>query len=136
MALGTTGSALHGASAIGSGTATAYQLGAASRSTGLGKTVGGVAAVGRTGAVAAFSPLRRAISEGAQTGSRVAYAATGGRLAGGAAGAPASGGQPDWARRMKRQQSLQHGLSTAAHALRSGDHGGGGTVVSLSERSQ
>jgi type IV secretion system protein TrbL len=136
MALGTAGTALRGASAIGIGTATAYQLGAASRSTGLGKTVGGVAAVGRTGAVAAFSPLRRAISEGAQTGSRAAYAATAGRLAGGAAGAPASSGQPDWARRMKRQQSLQHGLSTAAHALRSGDHGGGGTVVSLSERSQ
>jgi len=44
-------------------------------------------------------------------------------------------GAPDWARRMKRQQSLQHGLSTAAHVIRSGDHGGGGTVVSLSERS-
>ena len=135
MALGTGGAALRGASAVGSGTATAYQLGAASRSTGLGKTVGGVAAVGKTGAVAAFSPLRRAISEGAQSGARAAYAATGGRMAGGALPAPSNGGPPDWARRMKRQQSLQHGLSTAAHVIRSGDHGGGGTVVSLSERS-
>ncbi|WP_284154888.1 P-type conjugative transfer protein TrbL [Algicella marina] len=135
MALGTGGAALRGASAVGSGTATAYQLGAASRSTALGKSVGGVAAVGKTGAVAAFSPLRRAISDGAQSGARAAYAATGGRMAGGALPAPANDGPPDWARRMKRQQSLQHGLSTAAHALRSGDHGGGGTVVSLSERS-
>jgi type IV secretion system protein TrbL len=94
-----------------------------------------VAAIGRTGAVAAFSPLRRAISDGAQSGARAAYAATGGRMAGGALPYPANDGPPDWARRMKRQQSLQHGLSTAAHALRSGDHGGGGTVVSLSERS-
>ena len=130
MALGTVGSGLRGTSAVGSGTATAYQLGAASRSTALGKSVGGVAAVGKTGAVAAFSPLRRAISDGAGTGARTAYAATGGRFAG-----PANDGPPDWARRMKRQQSLQHGLSTAAHALRSGDHGGSGTVVSLSERS-
>ncbi|QFS82917.1 P-type conjugative transfer protein TrbL [Roseivivax sp. THAF197b] len=135
IALGTGGAALRGASAVGSGTATAYQLGAASRSTALGKSVGGVAAVGKTGAVAAFSSLRRAISDGAGTGARTAYAATGGRFAGSTMPAPANDGPPDWARRMKRQQSLQHGLSTAAHALRSGDHGGGGTVVSLSERS-
>lgn len=135
MALGTGGAALRGASAVGSGTATAWQLGAASRSTGLGKTAGGLAAVGRTGAITAISPLRRAISEGAGSGARAAYAATGGRLAGGALPSPANDGPPDWARRMKRQQSLQHGLSTAAHALRSGDLGGGGTVVSLSERS-
>ena len=135
MALGTGGAALRGASAVGSGTATAYQLGAASRSTALGKSVGGVAALGKTGAVAAFSPLRRAISDGAQSGARAAYAATGGRIAGGALPSPANYGPPDWARRMKRQQSLQHGLSTAAHVVRSGDHGGGGTVVSLSERS-
>ncbi|MEO0994854.1 MAG: P-type conjugative transfer protein TrbL, partial [Pseudomonadota bacterium] len=126
---------LRGASAVGSGTATAYQLGTTSRSTALGKSVGGVAAVGRTGAVAAFSPLRRAISDGAGSGARTAYAATGGRFAGSTLPSPANDGPPDWARRMKRQQSLQHGLSTAAHALRSGDHGGGGTVVSLSERS-
>ena len=135
MALGTVGSGLRVASAVGSGTTTAYQLGAASRSTALGKSVGGVAAVGKTGAVAAFSPLRSAISDGAGTGARTAYAAKGGRFAGSTMPAPANDGPPDWARRMQRQQSLQHGLSTAAHALRSGDHGGGGTVVSLSERS-
>lgn len=135
MALGTGGAALRGASAVGSGTATAYQLGATSRTTALGKSVGGVAAIGKTGAVAGFSPLRRAISDGAQSGARAAYAATGGRMAGGALSAPANDSPPDWARRMKRQQSLQHGLSTAAHVVRSGDHGGGGTVVSLSERS-
>ena len=135
MALGTGGAALRGASAVGSGTATAYQLGAASRSSNLGKAAGGMASVGRAGAVTAMSPLRRAISEGAQSGSHAAYAATGGQFAGGPTPPPTTGGQPDWARRMKRQQSLQHGLSTAAHVVRSGDHGGGGTVVSLSERS-
>lgn len=135
MALGTGGAALRSASAVGSGTATAYQLGAASRSSNLGKAAGGMASVGRAGAVTAMSPLRRAIAEGAKSGSRAAYAATGGQFAGGATPPPATGGQPDWARRMKRQQSLQHGLSTAAHVVRSGDHGGGGAVVSLSERS-
>jgi type IV secretion system protein TrbL len=36
---------------------------------------------------------------------------------------------------MKRQQSLHRGIGTAAHVVRSGDHGGGGTAVRFSERS-
>ena len=93
-----------GASAVGSGTATAYQLGAASRSTALGKSVGGVAAIGKTGAVAAFSPLRRAISDGAQSGARGGLCRNR-RTHGGVAPCPPRpiDGPPDWARRMKRQ---------------------------------
>jgi type IV secretion system protein TrbL len=44
-----------------------------------------------------------------------------------------SNGPPDWARRMRRQQTISHGLSAAAHAIRSGDHGGGSTSVDLKE---
>jgi type IV secretion system protein TrbL len=40
---------------------------------------------------------------------------------------------PAWAQRLRDGQALSHGVSTAAHAVRAGDHGGGGTSVSLSE---
>jgi type IV secretion system protein TrbL len=134
MALGAAGATARGTAAIAGGARTAYQLGAASRSTTGGKTAAGIATVGRAGAVTAMNPLRRAISESAQSGSRAAYAATGGGFAGGAMPSPANDGPPAWARRMKRQQSLHRSIGTAAHVVRSGDHGGGGTAVSVSER--
>jgi type IV secretion system protein TrbL len=49
------------------------------------------------------------------------------------ASAPAAGSPPDWAKRMKRSQSLSHGVSAAGHAVRSGDSHGGGSSVNLSE---
>jgi type IV secretion system protein TrbL len=41
--------------------------------------------------------------------------------------------EPAWAKRLKRTQSISHGVSLAAHALRSGDAHGGGASVNLSE---
>jgi type IV secretion system protein TrbL len=132
MGLAAVGTAGRGATALGAGGATAYQLGAASRATTAGRVAGGTAAMGRAGVVTAINPLRRALSESAQSGRSAAHTALTG---GGSAAAPAGNGPPAGAKRMKRQQSLHHGLATAAHALRSGDHGGGGASVSLSERS-
>ncbi|MCK1742058.1 P-type conjugative transfer protein TrbL [Bradyrhizobium sp. 139] len=45
----------------------------------------------------------------------------------------ASEATPAWVRRMKRTQTIQHGASAATHAIRSGDHGGGGGSVDLSQ---
>ncbi|MGP0007409.1 MAG: P-type conjugative transfer protein TrbL, partial [Methylocella sp.] len=45
-------------------------------------------------------------------------------------------GVPDWAQRMRRDQTMSHGVSTAAHAVRSGDHSGGSSSVSLNEDNQ
>ncbi|WP_342709617.1 P-type conjugative transfer protein TrbL [Bradyrhizobium sp. B124] len=45
----------------------------------------------------------------------------------------ASDSAPAWVHRMKRAQTIQHGASAATHAIRSGDHGGGGGSVDLSE---
>jgi type IV secretion system protein TrbL len=132
MGLATVGAVGRGATALGAGAGTAYQLGASGRTSMPGQIAGGTLAMGRAGVVTALNPLRRAITESAQSGRSAAHAALTG---GGPAAAPAGGGPPAWARRMKRQQSLHHGLATAAHALRSGDHGGSGTTVSLSERS-
>jgi len=135
MGLAATGSAARGGASVAGGASTAYRIGAASGTTTAGTTAGGIAAVGQAGASAAVSPLKRALSDSYRSGSRAAYAATGGKGPGGADGPiPANDGAPAWARRMKHQQSLHHGLSTAAHVVRSGDHGGGGTSVSLSEK--
>lgn len=42
---------------------------------------------------------------------------------------------PDWARRLQRRQQVAHGASTAAHVMRSADHGGGGTSPELNDSS-
>lgn len=135
MALGAAGAGARGASAMAGGASTAYQLGSASRSTTAGKAAGGIAAIGKAGVGAATSPLRRSIAESAQSGARAAFAATGGTHAGHSNAPAQNASPPAWARRMKQQQSIHHGVSTASHVIRSGDHGGGGSAVSLSERS-
>ncbi|MBR1187362.1 P-type conjugative transfer protein TrbL [Bradyrhizobium sp. AUGA SZCCT0160] len=82
---------------------------------------GGLAGVAEAGTSAAASPLRRAaVAFGSgQTGEPAANAS--------------ADGQPDWARRMKRAQTVRHGASAVSHAVRSGDHGGSGVSVNLSE---
>jgi type IV secretion system protein TrbL len=82
---------------------------------------GGIAGVAEAGSAAAMSPLRRA-----------AAALTSGKADESAASA-STNGQPDWARRMKRAETIRHGVSAAGHAVRSGDHGGSGSSVDLSE---
>jgi type IV secretion system protein TrbL len=55
-----------------------------------------------------------------------------------AAGAPAARDAdtaPAWAKRLRRSQALVQGASVAAHSLRSADHGGGSTHISLEDRS-
>lgn len=53
---------------------------------------------------------------------------------GDSAGASSSrSGEPDWAKRMRRGQALKSGVSAVTHAVRSGDRGGSGTSVSVSE---
>ena len=55
--------------------------------------------------------------------------------AGGLSGAAASSGSaPAWARRMAHRAAAQRGVSAAVNMLRSGDRGGPGYSVDLSER--
>jgi type IV secretion system protein TrbL len=83
---------------------------------------GGLAGVAEAGSSAAMSPLRRATTASASNGQASEPAAS-----------ASADGQPDWARRMKRAETIRHGASTAGHAVRSGDHGGSGSSVDLSE---
>jgi type IV secretion system protein TrbL len=141
---------------------TAQMAGAASTSYGLASTgqsgmagvVSGLAGVGKAAGNAAAAPIKRAAAGTAssmkdrfQAGTRAAFAATGGSstqgtvagaTTGNTASAAAGGGSsaPDWARRMRRNQSMGHGVSVAAHAVRSGDTHGVGHSIDLSERGQ
>jgi type IV secretion system protein TrbL len=136
LASGTAAAARGGASLAG-GAATSYSLGAAgqSRLKGVGGGLGGMV---RAAGSAMTSPLKRAsasVQSSFSDGGRVAEA-TGGMSSSGSigGGAAASDPAPAWAKRMKRSHALSHGVSTAAHAIRSGDAHGGGSSVTLSER--
>ena len=83
---------------------------------------GGLAGIAEAGASADMSPLRRTAAAFASNGQASETAAS-----------TSADGQPDWARRMKRAQTIRHGASAAGHAVRSGDHGGSGSSVDLSE---
>jgi type IV secretion system protein TrbL len=107
--------------------------------------IGGASGVATSGiskaAEAVTSPLRRAatnLKSSFEAGGRAVTgeaASGGGEPAGTAspAGSAASGSPPDWAKRMRRSQTISHGASAATHAVKSGDGSGGGASVDLSE---
>ena len=127
-AAGAAAGTMRGGAALAGAASTAYRAGGAS---------GVVEAVG----AAAASPLRRAaagMGESFAAGGRAATAnglagARGSGAAGAATPAGASRQQPDWARRMKRNQSMSRGASATHNAIRSGDHPSSGSGVDLSE---
>jgi type IV secretion system protein TrbL len=47
--------------------------------------------------------------------------------------APPTSGEPAWAKRLKRAQTVSHGLSLAAHSIRAGDAHGASASINLSE---
>jgi type IV secretion system protein TrbL len=138
MAASAVGAGARGAASIAGGASTAYKVGHTAAGGGAAGVAGGMASVGKAGMSAAASPLRRmgqSMKDSYHAGSRAAFGATGGSVTGGtASSSPVNDGPPAWAQKLKRQQSLHHGVATTAHVIRSGDHGGGGTSVSLSEK--
>ena len=140
--------AVRGGAVAAGAASSAYSLGSLGQSgaSGMASGLGGVA---RAAGSAAVSPLKRAASKATESvkssfsdGAKAGFGVTGGSstmgtIGGGdAAAASASSprdGAPDWAKRMKRSQALSHGVSAAAHAVRSGDSHGGGSSVNLSE---
>lgn len=139
---------VRGGAALVGGGSTAYSLASAGE-TGPARVAAGLGGVARAAGAAAGSPLKRAASRVSEslgasfhTGGRAAFAATGGSssmgtVGGGATEPPlpptSSDGPPAWAR-MRHSQAMSHGVTAAAHAVRSGDSHGGGASISLSER--
>src|SRR5882672_3365765 len=122
---------LLGLSIFGPGIATGLTAGAPQL--GAGAAVGTVLAAGGLGVAGAV---------GARVGGGALVGAARGisRLATGTSSSLATsnpsdstGGPPAWARKMRRQQAIRQGVSTAVHAIRSGDHSGGSTSVNLKE---
>ncbi|MDF2114005.1 P-type conjugative transfer protein TrbL [Roseiarcaceae bacterium H3SJ34-1] len=140
-----------GATAAGAASS-AYTLGSLGQS-GASGVASGLGGVARAAGSAVASPLRRAAARAGESvkssnadGAKAGFGMTGGASTMGTVGsAPAAdassvesqatvrGGAPDWARRMKRHQAVSHGVSAAAHAVRSGDSHGSGSSVNLSE---
>ncbi len=138
-----------GAVRAGSGAAAAYRAGAATAEGGGPRAFGagvanvmrsGVQAAGQrvaAGARAARDRFAAAASAGAAGSTSGAGAPESGSNTSGAAGTPADGPAdvPGWAQRLQRRQNMAHGASAAAHAVRSGDHGGSGASPSLDDPS-
>src|SRR5271165_1185226 len=132
LASGALAGTARGGAALAGGATAAYRAGGAS---------GVASAALSTGAEAISSPLRRAAASMMASFESGGLAVTGDAAAGDAeaAGAGASSGSastdgpPEWAKALKRSQTISHGASTAAHAVKSGDSGGGGASVDLSE---
>jgi type IV secretion system protein TrbL len=114
---------LLGLAIFGPGIATGLTAGAPQL--GAGAAVGTALAAGGLGLAGAG-----ALAGAAKGISRVATGKAFSAAAGGPGGA---GGPPSWARKLRRQQAMSHGISAAAHTIRSGDHGGGSTSVNLRE---
>lgn len=97
------------------------------------RALAGAAAGGVRNAVAAVRATRPGPSGSGDGGSTPPKPPSGGSGGSGGAGASSSGSAPAWARQYQRRQEAAHGATTAAHALRSGDHPAGGASVSLAE---
>ncbi|WP_375567520.1 P-type conjugative transfer protein TrbL [Oceaniradius stylonematis] len=136
-----------GASAVGAASS-AYTLGSMGQS-GAAGAASGLGGVARAGAAAAASPLKRAASRAADSlkssysdGIKGGFEASGGHSSMGTVGgnatpvtsnSPTTDGPPAWAQRMQRSRTMGHGVTAAAHAVRSGDSHGAGSSVNLSE---
>jgi len=138
-AIGGGAAAARSASAMASGAKAAYQTGAAASSGGPVRAAGaglanvaksGASAVGQrvaAGAKAVKDRVANFVAEAAAPGASKASADVG--------DAAGPGAEPAWAQRMRRRQQAGHAASTAAHVLRSGDHGGGGASPTLHDGS-
>jgi len=131
--------ATRSANAMASGVTSAYRAGAAaSGASGLRAASAGLAGVARSGA----SVVGQRVAAGAKAVKDRMAAVVSGATAPAAAASATDGPQTDlpanapaWATRLQRNQRLTHGASTAAHTLRSGDHGGSGASPSLRDDS-
>jgi type IV secretion system protein TrbL len=137
---GAIGSTARGGAYAAGGAATSYGLASAtSGRTGLGAVAAGISGVAEAGARAAMQPARitaartaGALKESYQAGGRGAFAVTSGAPPEPSpAATPVPDAAPAWAQRLRRSQTMSHGVSATAHAVRSGDHGGGSMSISL-----
>src|SRR5579863_1877566 len=124
--------ALLGLGIFGPGIATGLTAGAPQL--GAGAAVGTALAAGGLGVAGAMG-LRAGAGAVASAARGVSAIASGKAFSAAGGGTPSSApsGPPEWARRLRRGQAISHGIQAAAHAVRSGDRGGGSASVDLKE---
>ena len=140
MALVLAALALLGLGIFGPGIATGLAAGApqlgAGAAIGTALAAGGLGVAGavgvRVGAGALTGAVRGAASLGGGTTAARSVGATSASAGATTSSSTHAGSAPEWAQRLRRHQAMSHGITAAAHAVRSGDHGGGSTSVSLS----
>jgi type IV secretion system protein TrbL len=127
--------AVHAGTSMGAAAWTAYRLGQeTSGSSTVGAGLSGVAGAGG-GAMRDKMANASAIASAAERGQRAALFAGSSRAAGGAgADAVADGGTPDWARRLRAEQSARHHRHSAVQAIREGDGGGAAANPDIKEK--
>ena len=136
VAGGTMG-ALRAGTSMGSAASTAYRLGQeTSGSNSVGAGLGGVA---RAGAAAARQKVGGAagISDAVDRGQRAAFFAGATRSGGATAGSGSAGDSdeaPQWAQRLRAQQTARHHRHVALQAVREGDRGGAAATPDIKER--
>jgi type IV secretion system protein TrbL len=118
--------------AIGAGAAAGALMGAArgSASVAAGASAayrgGGIVGAAQGGASSTAGSVRRTAGMAASNAAEAGHSAA-------SSGSSSAGDPPAWAARIKLSQTVSHGASAATHAVRAGDHGGGGASVDLSE---
>ena len=142
-----TAAAARGVAHAAGAASSAYGLASAGQS-GMARVASGLGGIGKAATSAMGAPVRQAakgaadsLKERFQAGARSAFTTTGGSSTMGSTTESANSNArsqasppPDWAKRMRRNQAMNHGISAVAHAVRSGDSAGGGHSVDLSER--
>lgn len=119
---------MRAATSMASGARSAYgEASAASGGSGLGRAGAGMTGVARAGASAAGDGVRSAARR-AWTGGSAGKGSGDGGEAGASSGSEAA---PRWARNLRGSDAVRRGVETAAHAVRSGDHGGSGAGPKL-----
>ena len=97
---------------------------------------GGTSGLAQAASVVATSPLRRTASnlkESFASGERAVMRGSADSNAAAGISTGASTSAPAWAQRMKREQTIERGVTVAGHAIRSGDQSGSGHQANLSE---
>jgi type IV secretion system protein TrbL len=124
---------------MASGAKSAYQAGAAASSGGPIRSAGaGIANVAKSGAGAVgqrVATAAKAVKDRVADFVAEAAAPSSAKSADDAGETSSPAPEPAWAKQMRRKQQMSHAASTAAHVLRSGDHGGGGSGPSLRNES-
>jgi type IV secretion system protein TrbL len=131
--------AMRAGTSMGAAAHTSYRLGqetSGSRSVGAG--LRGVASGGMSGARDRLGSAG-GLGEAAERGQRAAFFAGASRSGGSASSAAASseaGEAPQWARRLRAEQSARHHRHAALQAVREGDRGGAAATPDISEREE